>query len=482
MDGVALMHTVSQVRSDVKIVANHILPMIFPATEQICIGIRNMAGKMSHRHFAAMNNHLKAGGVLIICPAGKLASVSLKGLNEHPWHSGFAQLSIRNNAALIPINIEGRNSLRYYITALSWRKISNLMVIRECLRHQGKVMKLRIGQRIMLPVPDALKPDLVQLAQACQQHMSSLGNDQPGILPTCAAIAEQGEKSQLIEAIQHGEVLKTFSNGKALILYRHQGETHTPVLDELGRLREICFREFGAGSGMSRDNDQYDYAYHHLILWDSWGREIVGAYRVQPAGEIIARQGVDGLYSNSLFNYRPDFLPYIAKSIEIGRGFVQPQYQKTKALDYLWQGVFYFASRHPEYTYFIGMLTIPRVWPDAARQLIARFYSLYFSSAENFCQPVKEYLLDASTASSVFAGDDFSRDWTRLKDELNRQGCDIPWPYKQAAKWYNPGGSKILSFAEDNDFNSIVGLNFCDIRDLKKTYCRHYIENIAVED
>lgn len=63
MDGIALIHTIAQVRKDIKIVANHILPMIFPQVAELTIGIENMAGKMSHKKFREMNDHLKNGGV-----------------------------------------------------------------------------------------------------------------------------------------------------------------------------------------------------------------------------------------------------------------------------------------------------------------------------------------------------------------------------------------------------------------------------------
>lgn len=150
IDGLSLIHMVSRVRSDIKIIANHVLPIIFPQVSELTIGIENMAGKMSHKKFREMNDHLRKGGVLIICPAGKLANWSLSGLQEHKWNPGFLQLAMRNNAALVPIHITGANSKIYYLTATFWRQLSNMMVIREALRHHGKTMKINIGQQIAL--------------------------------------------------------------------------------------------------------------------------------------------------------------------------------------------------------------------------------------------------------------------------------------------------------------------------------------------
>ncbi len=82
--------------------------------------------------------------------APSLANWSLSGLQEHKWNPGFLQLAMRNNAALVPIHITGANSKIYYLTATFWRQLSNMMVIREALRHHGKTMKINIGQQIAL--------------------------------------------------------------------------------------------------------------------------------------------------------------------------------------------------------------------------------------------------------------------------------------------------------------------------------------------
>jgi putative hemolysin len=482
IDGLILLNTVAAVRNDIKIIANHVLPIIFPATKCISIGIKNMSGKIGHRQFAEMNNHLKKGGVLIICPAGKLASISLKGLREHPWHAGFAQLSLRNNAALVPVNINGRNSFQYYFTAFFWRKLSNLMVIREGLRHQGQIIRIKIGEQIKLPVCSNDKENLGRFTEQCQRHLLQLGKNKNGVLPTYQSIAKQENRQDLLSAISRCEILKEFADGKILLIYCHQNEKHSPIINELGRLREICFRESGTGTGGARDNDSYDLNYSHIILWQPCEKEIVGAYRVQPAGEAISQRGLEGLYSYNFFKYHNDFLPQVAESIEIGRGFVQLHYQKTNALDCLWQGIFCFAYRHPEYKYFLGMLTISKNCNSAAQQLIATFYKIYFSTEKPACTPTNEYLIKDTGLSDVFSGDDFDTDWKILRSALEKYGCELPWPYKQAAKWYKPGGSKILSFAEDASFNSVVGLNICEINSLKKMYFKHYITNNIASD
>lgn len=51
---------------------------------------------------------------------------------------------------------------------------------------------------------------------------------------------------------------------------------------EVGRLREIAFRDAGAGTGKEVDIDEFDIGeleYKQLIVWDPKNEEIIGGYR-----------------------------------------------------------------------------------------------------------------------------------------------------------------------------------------------------------
>ncbi|STS87083.1 phospholipid/glycerol acyltransferase [Klebsiella variicola] len=367
MDGIALIHTIAQVRKDIKIVANHILPMIFPQVAELTIGIENMAGKMSHKKFREMNDHLKNGGVLIICPAGKLASWSLSGLQEHQWNPGFLQLAMRNNAALVPVHITGSNSKTYYLTATVWRQLSNIMIIREALRHRGKTMKIKVGQQIALSSFNRFNKDLSAASSVCLMHLQSIGENGPALVDTVSPQQLTGSRESLINAIEECEVLRQFDDGRKLLIFRCNTLGDSPIIDELGRLRERCYRDIGAGCGKDRDNDVFDETYYHVILWDPSDEEILGAYRLIPVGEQLAQHGITGLYSNSLFKYHNNAYSCLSQCVEIGRGFIQKPYQKSNVLDYLWRGIFDFIKRYPDYKYLLGVLTIPALFLKRCR-------------------------------------------------------------------------------------------------------------------
>ncbi|WP_368913370.1 lysophospholipid acyltransferase family protein [Mixta calida] len=475
IDGIALISSVAKVRKDIKVVANHVIPLLLPQIEALTIGIRNMQGKIAVSQYKEMSKHLESGGVLIIFPAGKLAGINPVGLKEFPWHPGFLQLAKKTHATLVPVYIRGFNSLRYYLTAIVWRPLSNLMILRECLRHRGGKLHIKIGRQIDLARIDCEKKQLAVVAASFQQHVQQMATDKPPVLPLAAPLAQPENRSLLNAALSQCERLKQLADGKSVLLYRYHGEGYSPVLRELGRLREISFRAIGAGTGKKYDNDRYDDDYYHIILWDPARLEIAGAYRFVFAGEQIGRHGLEGLYSHSLFRYQPEALAVISQSIEIGRGFIQKQYQKTHALDELWKGIFHVALRHKAYKYLIGVLTIPRSYSPYVQRLMVGFYQAYLSSDKILCAPEKRYGVNKNEILHFFSGDNFQQDWCRLNHLLRDKGYELPWPYKQAVKWYSEGGSKIIAFVEDSTFNSIAGLNFCEINKLNKMYCRRYL-------
>ncbi|HCD8155598.1 TPA: GNAT family acetyltransferase, partial [Klebsiella pneumoniae] len=76
-----------------------------------------------------------------------------------------------------------------------------------------------------------------------------------------------------------------------------------------------------------------------------------------------------------------------------------------------------------------------------------------------------------------FCGEDFRADWSMLNHLLREEGYELPWPFKQSAKWFSPGGSSILAFTKDYSFNSIAGLNLSSIDKLNESYVKHYLRD-----
>lgn len=146
------------------------------------------------------------------------------------------------------------------------------------------------------------------------------------------------------------------------------------ILHEIGRLREISFREVGEGSGKELDLDEFDRHYLHLFLWDTEGEQIAGAYRVGRTDLLLAEHGSQGLYTSTLFEFEQAFLDHLTPGLELGRSFVAPSYQKSLgSLLALWKGIGCFVARYPRYAKVFGPVSISQDYTSISKDLIVRF-------------------------------------------------------------------------------------------------------------
>ncbi|MCO5171823.1 MAG: GNAT family N-acetyltransferase [Planctomycetes bacterium] len=134
----------------------------------------------------------------------------------------------------------------------------------------------------------------------------------------------------------------------------------------------MTFRAIGAGTGRALDLDAYDDDYDHLVLWDRAGRAVLGAYRVARVHETLARRGVDGLYTSTLFRYAPAFFDELGPALELGRSFVRREAQRAHApLQLLWRGLLALL-RAEERSHLLGSVTVSARFQPASMALIAR--------------------------------------------------------------------------------------------------------------
>ena len=126
------------------------------------------------------------------------------------------------------------------------------------------------------------------------------------------------------------------------------------ILHEIGRLREMTFRNVGEGTGNDVDLDQFDRAYRHLFVWNHQEQEIVGAYRLGLTDEIMRTRGVKGLYTWTLFNFDNRLMESLGPAVELGRSFIRPEYQRSfKPLMLLWRGISRFICPQAEVSLFL---------------------------------------------------------------------------------------------------------------------------------
>ena len=475
LDGLALLHAVSQVRRDVKIVSNRLLNCL-ASLSSLMVPVDNMGNRTSRQQVEQMQEQLENQGVLIFFPAGAVSRFGSKGVKDSKWSHGFLRIAARYRAPIVPIHISGRNSALFYLTSKIYPPLSMLLLVREMFANRGARLKLKVGKRIPYASWHDGHTPAKALAARFRRHLYRIAQGKSALFQTEAAIARAEDRAVLRRALAGCEVLGQLPDGKTIYLYRRQGEDYVPILRELGRLREIAFRAVGEGSGTRRDLDDYDDDYYHLILWDDEALDIVGAYRFIPTAVQFERKGFEGIYSHSLFHYDHQMNPILRQGIELGRSFIQPAYWGKRGLDYLWMGIGAYLAKYPQYRYLFGPVSISGGLPLAARDLLVAFYRLYFAPALPLATSRRPYPASLPDVLAQFSGENYVEDLKRLKQLLSNLGTGIPPLYKQYSELCEAGGVQFIDFGCDPDFNHCIdGLVLVDLTRLKESRFQRYI-------
>jgi putative hemolysin len=181
-------------------------------------------------------------------------------------------------------------------------------------------------------------------------------------------------KDLLLKEIQQLKKDYTLFNLKNYSVFCAPSRLIPNMLNEIGRLREITFREVGEGTNQSIDIDEYDLYYNQMFIWDNDEDKLVGAYRIGLGKDILAQYGKRGFYLHSLFQIDDEFIPVLNESLELGRSFVVNEYQrKPLPLFMLWKGILYFLLKNPQYRYLIGPVSISNNYSKISKELIIKF-------------------------------------------------------------------------------------------------------------
>jgi hypothetical protein len=239
------------------------------------------------------------------------------------------------------------------------------------------------------------------------------------------------------------------------------------ILNEIGRLREITFRDACEGTGKPVDLDRFDDYYRHLFLWNHASDELVGAYRLGLSDAIMRVYGVQGLYTNQLFRYKPALLEQLNRSVEFGRSFIRPEYQKKfNSLMLLWKGIVAFIAHNPQYNILFGPVSISKDYHTVSRNLIVRFLLVkrFDDTLARFVSPRKPFRtreFQGSTRRLLHTAVNDLDDISLLISEIERDGKGIPVLLRQYLKL----NGSLISFNLDREFSDVVdGLLMVDLR------------------
>lgn len=245
--------------------------------------------------------------------------------------------------------------------------------------------------------------------------------------------------SELEKELTREKFVRVTNKGQNII-YDFAANEAPLLMREVGRLRELTFRSAGGGTGLEVDIDEYDvsdHPYRQLIVWDPIDKEILGGYRYIIGDKVkIGSNGVPELATTEMFHFSETFIKeYLPYTIELGRSFVQPQYQSSKAgakalyaLDNLWDGLGALVIENPSIKYFFGKVTMYTHFNRTARDLILSFMNKYFEDKERLVyayEPVQIGLTE-NELKQIFVGPDFVDDYKVLVKRVRDFGENIP--------------------------------------------------------
>jgi putative hemolysin len=241
------------------------------------------------------------------------------------------------------------------------------------------------------------------------------------------------------------------------------------TLLEIGRLREITFREVDEGSNKPRDIDEYDLYYEQLIIWDKEAGQLVGGYRIGRGDFIYRSYGVKGFYIASLFKFEKPFHPILKESAELGRAYIVPEYQRKRLpLFLLWRGILAFLLQNPQYKYLLGPLSISKMYSDISKQLIIEFVKKHYYNHElaPLVKPRKAYKVKIKDIDTDILIENFEGEIQKLDnfiEDIEPFQLRIPVLMKK----YIKQNARIICFNVDPKFSDTLdGLMLLDIAEL----------------
>lgn len=473
LDALALLHLVGSVRRDVRIVANDFLCAIEPLAD-LLLPMRVLGGAPSASSVGAVTRALERGECVIVFPAGEVSRLGLGGIRDGRWRRGFVRFARDAGAVVVPVRVEARNSPLFYGASALFKPVGTALLAREMFSRDGRRLELRVGMPMTLPQGEATQRvmDSVRLA------LQVIGSRRESLAGLPQPLVSAVDRHCLLNALSALPLLGHTPDGKRI----HAGPlaADSPLLREIGRLRERCFRAIGEGTGQRLDIDRFDTWYDHIVLWDPHALQIAGAYRVAPGARVLAQRGLDGLYSASLFRYSAAQLPRLAQGMELGRSFVAPGYQGTRSLDELWLGIGAYLHLHPQVRYLFGPVTISAQLPLPAREQLVAYYQCYYAASDQ-AGAVANRPFGFQSVAPDFGALDADTAFRVLKANLGALGARVPTLYKQYTELCEPGGVRFLAFGVDPDFkNAIDGLIELDLTRIRPRKRQRYIEAPAM--
>ncbi|QJD98454.1 lysophospholipid acyltransferase family protein [Mucilaginibacter robiniae] len=468
IEGMILLKILCMARPDAKLMANFLLKKI-PNLSDYFVAVNpfeNVEHSSSISGIKTTLELLRNGTPLGIFPAGEVSTYQLntKQITDRMWHPVVGKIIAKAKVPVVPIYFHGNNGLLFNLLSLIHPTLRTAKLPSELFNKQGHTIKLRIGKPINFQdIPN--NNNTVQILNFLRAKTYALGaglEDEKKIFNPSKLFKIRKSAQEIVPPTQdqllEQELVPLRENYKVWTEKNYEVFI-TPtalipnIIREIGRLREVTFREIGEGTNNSTDLDEYDIYYHHLFIWDTKAKMLVGAYRIGLGDEIFESMGKRGFYTAQLFKIKSQFSDILKNSLELGRSWIRKEYQqKPLPLFLLWKGILKYLIDNPRYRYLIGPVSISNAFSKFSKSLIVDYITKHHFDHEmaQYVKPRKQFKVDFASidADALMAGEENFKKLDNLISEIERHNMKVPVLLRQ----YISLNAKIICFNIDPKF------------------------------
>jgi len=468
IEGMVLLKVLCMARPDSKIMANFLLKKI-PNLSDYFVAVNpfeNIEHSSSISGLKTTMELLASGTPIGIFPAGEVSTfrADTQQVTDRMWHPVVGKLIARAKVPVVPIYFHGNNGLLFNLLSMIHPALRTAKLPSELFNKQGHTIKLRIGKPINVEeIPGySNTSQLLNFLRAKTYALGTGLDEEKKIFNPRNLFKIRKEPAEIAPEIDAALLEKDVAPlrdhyrvwvEKNYEVFIAPTSSIPNIIREIGRLRELTFREVGEGTNKSTDLDEYDIYYHHLFIWDTEAKRVVGAYRIGLGDEIFYSLGKKGFYITELFKIKEQFMPVLRKSLELGRSFIRKEYQqKPLPLFLLWKGILKYLIDNPRYRYLIGPVSISNTFSKFSKSLIVDYINRNHFDDEmaQYVRPRKKFKVDFSSIDTdlLMAGEDSFKGLDNLISEVETRTMKVPVLLRQ----YIALNAKIICFNIDPKF------------------------------
>lgn len=494
LDGLLLMVLIARIRPDVKFLGNFLLTKIdtlndffLPVDPFDAKNGRNISG------VRRAIEHLKSGAPLVVFPAGEVSTYQKKfgKIEDKPWSESMIKLILQSGAPVVPIYIDGHNSLIFHLLGKLHPMLRTVRLPLELTNKRGRSVAVAIGSPVSPKrlqdmgdtknVTDFLRANVYCLRSTVTESATDRQDElavsralrlrkrrKQQAKTAASEVVEPVDKQLLAAELEAIAPHRMLIQAGGMRLYCAPTSDIPLTMREIARLREVTFRAAGEGTLLELDSDKYDDLYEHLFIWDIENQAIAGAYRIGFGDVLLDNRGFEGFYTYTLFEFSRRLNDVLRQSIELGRSFVVPDYQrKSQTLLLLWRGILQVLLRNPSYRYLIGPVSMSGGYSMAAKWLLIEYIKTNYWNAElakhvvarNGISALGRPTIDAALIKKIVSTEEIDK----LIRDVEPTGQGMPILMKK----YLQLGGRVMGFNIDPLFNDTLDamliLDLCDV-------------------